>query len=111
MPRHRRRDGALAAGGVTPLSFPGAARRLRPGSPQISCHEAHQIPWHRSLRSEGARCPFCGSDSLVADSYGADGAWSTCEVVCHGCGRSWKDVMFLVDMADVRDRGDRVIAE
>lgn len=48
------------------------------------------------LEYSGAKCLFCKSDNIEADSCEADGPEAVCEITCNDCGEVWKDCYSLV---------------
>jgi len=53
------------------------------------------------LDSRGSRCPFCKSEEIEGREINIDCDYTTQEVVCNNCGKSWRDIYQLTDVGEV----------
>lgn len=62
------------------------------------------------LELNGAYCPVCGSDDIIADHIDAHGGVAWSNVYCEKCGSSWVDRWVLHSFSDL-ELGDDVSKE
>jgi len=57
------------------------------------------------VESDGANCPFCGIDQIIAlpDDPILDFSCRCCVVECFGCGAQWIEHYALKKISDVED--------
>ena len=50
------------------------------------------------------RCPICNSTDLDAGQFEADAEWAACDVRCHNCLATWREVYGPVERTDIQVR-------
>ena len=54
------------------------------------------------VKSEGNKCPYCGSDENESCSLGSEtnGNWHQRPVRCNECGEEWNDLYLLAEILE-----------
>lgn len=67
------------------------------------CDGLHEADVTRYVLNMGTRCPFCGSDQIVADATDFESSRIFRAIDCHNCEARWEEEYMLYSISQVID--------